>query len=419
MAAALKMSLSKANHGKIELKIRQKLAGVNKWVLLGGPPCQAYSLVGRSRMRKHPEFEEDERHYLYREYLKIIVDHSPPVFVMENVKGLLSARMEGELIFDEIRKDLSSPGQAIGEGQNNLRYRLYSFSCAGEITEDMDSKSFLVRAEKYGVPQARHRVFILGVRRDLDIKPSILTESDSPTVKNIICSMPRIRSGVSKKQDSLELWKAILVTGGKSNWTFSDREKGRRIKKEIKSAIKKIKTLDLAKSSRGLARPRTKWAQEWYCDERMKFVTCHESRSHMESDLHRYLFASSYGAALGVSPKLTDFPKGLLPAHQNANVDGKKEMFSDRFRVQIRSKVSTTITSHISKDGHYFIHYDPSQCRSLTVREAARLQTFPDNYYFEGPRTSQYHQVGNAVPPYLAHQIARIVKEILDQVPDD
>ena len=400
-------------------KFNKNSLGENNWVLLGGPPCQAYSLAGRSRMKKHPQLEKDERRYLYREYLKTIVDHSPPVFVMENVKGLLSTRIEGKLIIDEIRKDLSNPGQAVGEGQSNLRYRLYSLSCVGEITEDIDSKSFLVKAEKYGIPQARHRVFILGIRHDLDIKPSTLTESDSPTVQNIICSMPKIRSGVSKKQDSVELWKKILVAGGQLSWIFPDEEKGKRIKKEIQSAVKKIKTLNFSRSSRKLARPRTKWAHEWYCDERMKFITCHESRSHMESDLYRYLFVSSYGAALGVSPKLADFPKGLLPAHENANADGNTEMFSDRFRVQIQSKVSTTITSHISKDGHYFIHYDPSQCRSLTVREAARLQTFPDNYYFEGPRTSQYHQVGNAVPPYLAYQIAQIVKEILDQVPED
>jgi DNA (cytosine-5)-methyltransferase 1 len=139
----------------------------------------------------------------------------------------------------------------------------------------------------------------------------------------------------------------------------------------------------------------------------------------MESDIERYLFAATFSLANQASPKLADFPKQILPAHKNVEEGRAGRMFSDRFRVQLPRRVSTTVTSHISKDGHYFIHYDPVQCRSLTVREAARLQTFPDNYHFEGPRTAQYHQVGNAVPPYLAVQIAEVIGDMLDRIPEE
>ena len=416
-ASVLQISLGNENHDFVKKLIKQRLRGQNKWALIGGPPCQAYSIAGRSRMMGNPDFEEDERHFLYREYLKIIIDHRPPVFVMENVKGLLSAQVNGQPMIDKIVKDSSSPAKAIKGSSDGLKYRLFSLSCSGEIKGDIDPKSFIVEAEKYGVPQARHRMFILGIRLDLNIEPSILKKEKPPTVEQVIGSMPKIRSGVSRQKDSGGLWKNIIASANNYTEPRNNNKDSRLIKSIIKSSVREIKNSDLRTSSTVYKPPRV--MRSWYFDERINISTSHEARSHMKSDLHRYLFVSSHGAALDVSPRLADFPVKLLPDHKNAQIGCAGKMFSDRFRVQLKSKVSTTVTSHISKDGHYFIHYDPAQCRSLTVREAARLQTFPDNYFFEGPRTAQYHQVGNAVPPYLAAQIAEIIKEILDTIPGD
>jgi DNA (cytosine-5)-methyltransferase 1 len=150
----------------------------------------------------------------------------------------------------------------------------------------------------------------------------------------------------------------------------------------------------------------------WYDDKKLKGFANHETRSHIKEDLYRYLFVSCFAEIQGRSPKLSDFPAQLLPRHLNIDLGIGENKFGDRFRVQLLNEPAKTVTSHISKDGHYYIHPDPAQCRSLTVREAARIQTFPDNYYFCGPRTQQYHQVGNAVPPYLAYKIAYLINEV-------
>jgi len=170
----------------------------------------------------------------------------------------------------------------------------------------------------------------------------------------------------------------------------------------------------------------------WLWDDALNGVIQHEARAHMPSDLIRYFFAACAAQKTGVSPKLRDFPLTLLPNHRNAraiaggagSVEKRRRMdFNDRFRVQIKGHPSTTVTSHISKDGHYYIHYDYKQCRSLTVREAARLQTFPDSYYFEGNRTQQYHQVGTlfrrcwhlsspALLPPLSSSLRKIVESL-------
>lgn len=420
--SALKISLGPENHALVQNTIGERLSNFSRWALVGGPPCQAYSLVGRSKMMGRTDFEEDERHFLYREYLKIIVDHQPPVFVMENVKGLLSAKIGGEPIINRIVSDLVSPKRAVGDTANGLGYKLFSLSEDERPGKEVDPRLFLVRAEEYGVPQARHRMFIVGIRSDLKIRPGRLRPHSPPTVRQTIGGMPSLRSSLSKGGDSVERWRNEIAK-------LSSSEIGRQLNGSIftHDIVREIERLTMDSSDGPTVSSSTKYLKgatskhptvRLLHDPNLNVLTAHEARGHMASDLRRYRYASIFADVTGRSPKLFDFPNLLLPAHQNVELGRTGKMFSDRFRVQLPDKVSTTITSHISKDGHYFIHYDPAQCRSLTVREAARLQTFPDNYSFEGPRTEQYHQVGNAVPPYLAAQIAEIIAEVLDAVPN-
>lgn len=417
-AEAKCIELGKTPQDEVKRLIDQRLNGASKWVLVGGPPCQAYSLVGRARMRRtQPDFEKDERHFLYREYLRIITDHKPPVFVMENVQGILSAQHSGKNLIQKILCDLQRPGMTSRGQSSDFEYRLFSL-VEKKLHGSYEPKDFLVHAEKYGIPQARHRVLILGIRKDIDITPEILTEEKAPSVSEAISDLPRIRSTISKEPDTLEQWQRILHLVQAESWYYKGRYNGllKTVEKidDALDTIQKDKLLPGAEILKYSGTPAV--YSTWYrrgCDGS---VTNHSGRSHMRSDLHRYLFAASFAAANGKSVYLSDFPPDLLPAHRNAQEAIQRDIFSDRFRVQIESRPATTITSHISKDGHYFIHYDPSQCRSLTVREAARLQTFPDSYKFEGNRTSQYHQVGNAVPPLLSLQIAEIVHDILERI---
>ena len=419
-------------HERIDQRITQALNGRDDFLLIGGPPCQAYSLVGRSRNKGISE--EDHRVHLYKEYLRIIAKHHPAVFVMENVKGLLSSKLDGLKIFDLIKQDIKNPASVFPD-YNSPRYRIYSLASEPKYDENGEpfyenDTDFLIKSEKYGVPQRRHRVILLGIREDIDHNEQYLdTANKEITLRSVIDQLPKVRSGLNRKFIKHHPTKTNAKGTPKriyKNLTDSDSAWLEIVNKQVKE-LDKWGDITINGLSKGIKIPAHGTGGEfvkcenkievnhplswWYSDTKLDGIPNHQSRTHLTQDLMRYMFASLFVEKYGEFPRLEDYEKyheDLIPDHANV----KSGKFTDRFRVQIADKPATTVTSHISKDGHYFIHYDPAQCRSLTVREAARIQTFPDNYVFCGSRTAQYHQVGNAVPPYLAYQIAKIVKGV-------
>lgn len=428
---AWRAELGQVPSGLVDERIRQALWDSKMpvirnrpfWVLIGGPPCQAYSLVGRARrINVDPiGYAQDHRHLLYREYLRILAAHRPSIFVMENVKGILSSRVNGNNIFDQIMRDLEKPLTVFPElaKGEELEYQLFPVaeyggqkSFAANQTEAAD---FVVRCEDHGIPQCRHRVILLGVDK------SLVNEGWTPgTLRNLgvrikvqqaIGGLPRTRSLLSRETDTSEAWQKAI------------KETLNRAGKDIPAELRKVMLTYIGQlSSRQIDKEyiecklRPRWNVAWFHDGRLDGVCNHSVRSHRRDDLWRYFYASCYAKVAGLSPLLYDFPQQLWPKHKNISqedVENETLDFGDRFKVQVAGRPSATITSHIAKDGHYYIHPDPRQCRSLTVREAARLQTFPDNYVFIGGRTLQYQQVGNAVPPLLARKIAKLIVDIL------
>ncbi|RXV72266.1 DNA cytosine methyltransferase [Burkholderia stabilis] len=406
------LELGKSDESGIDNEIQAALKGQETWVLIGGPPCQAYSLAGRSRRANDKTFQNDEKHFLYKEYLRIIKVHRPTIFVMENVKGLLSSQHAGDPMFEKIVADLSMP-------IDGLEYEIRSFVKAGS-GDSLKPIDYVIPAERYGIPQSRHRVILLGVKKDACLpQHELLTPISKPvTVKQAIDDLPRIRSRLSRG-DSIEAWRTAVQAGPAFVTGWQVEEESSMIETMRAFAATATYTATgkpfVPKSYRRPKKPTE--LQRWLHDRNLGGVCQHEARSHMASDLARYLFSACFAHSFGYFPQLDVFPPKLLPAHVNVHVEGGADAipFKDRFRVQCRNKPATTVVAHIAKDGHYYIHYDPAQCRSLTVREAARLQTFPDNYFFAGNRTEQYTQVGNAVPPLLAHKLATVVRNLLNQ----
>lgn len=410
----------------VRRQISAALDGSENWVLIGGPPCQAYSLAGRSRNSGNRDYDPntDIRQRLYVEYLQILADHWPAVFIMENVKGLLSATLDNQRIFIRMLEDLQNPAHAVNRETRTVqrrgrrhRYRIYSLVKADALI-DRNLSDSIIRAEDYGIPQARHRVILVGIRDDLgQVTPRALMKQTKVSASRVISDLPAVRSGLSRTEDNEGVWIRNLRSALDKRWFAGIRRAaGEDVQDYARSILKELTPPEHGRGGEFLSvETSPAYAQEWFVDPRVDGVCNHSTRGHMPSDLHRYLYVACFAKVKLRSPTLKDFPPNLLPKHNNVKsaLDGGN--FSDRFRVQVENKPATTVTSHISKDGHYYIHPDPMQCRSLTVREAARLQTFPDNYFFVGPRTSQYVQVGNAVPPLLAKQIAEIVHDILIQ----
>lgn len=384
----------------------------NPLIVIGGPPCQAYSSVGRARNAGIEGYrpEQDRRHFLYRTYLDLLRDHKPVAFLMENVKGMLTSRVGGQRLFPRILEDLTSPAAS---GQDRRRrypyYRIYSLINGRSFhyhqnAEQVPAEQFLIPAECYGVPQARHRVILFGLREDFanifdrqgGVFPCLCPRTgengqrQSLTTQQALYDLPPLRSGLSWLRTSCQKggWDETLAPLF-ANIAASIEESS--LRKAFEAAADQVIASGRLTQGERSVTPSGKPCRvtevsaelaAWYQGQDPPLVLNHQSRNHMPEDLARYLYCAVYAEKKGISPKAAQFPAALAPCHQNWQT-GK---FDDRFRVQVADQSAATVMSHMAKDGHYAIHYEPAQCRSLTVREAARLQTFPDSYFFEGNR---------------------------------
>lgn len=297
-------------------------------MIIGGPPCQAYSLMGRYQ----EDIEHDPRNKLYIQYGRFLKKFNPKVFVFENVPGIISAH----------------------NGQHFKNLKAYFRRIGYEVYFEK------LNAADYGVLQARKRIIIVGWRNDMNFGfPEIDKISNAFKVKDVLADLPQLAPG-----------------------------EGSRFCNYIGDASEYLNTFHLRNG--------------------VDFVTQHICRQHNSRDLKIYRLAIEKWNKEGIRIKYPDLPADLK-THKNQN------SFIDRFKVVDGDGVSHTVVAHIAKDGHYYIHPDEGQCRSISVREAARLQSFPDDFFFEGSRSAAFRQIGNAVPPLMAFAIAQKIRELLWQ----
>ena len=309
-------------------KIDKTLIDKKVDLIIGGPPCQAYSLLGRH----HENIENDPRNKLYIQYGRFLKKYEPKAFVFENVPGLLSAN----------------------KGQHFKNLKAYFRKIGYEVYHDT------LNAADYGVLQARKRIIIVGWKKNNDFGfPEIKKVIEEFTVNDIFQDLPKLKPG-----DAMQVAKYTI--------------------------------------------PKNDYLQKFELRNGIDFVTQHISRKHNERDLKIYKTAIKKWNKGEERLRYPDLPEELK-THKN------ETSFTDRYKVVNGNGVSHTVVAHIAKDGHYYIHPDINQCRSISVREAARLQSFPDDFYFEGSRSAAFKQIGNAVPPLMAYAIAKSIKQLLCQ----
>ena len=328
---------------QIELEVSDKSVDL----LIGGPPCQSFSSLGRAKDENG--MKDDPRNYLFESYEKILNHFKPRIFVFENVTGLLTAKLGKEKTVDIILKRL---------GKN---YNLIN-----------NPQDMVLNSCDYGVPQVRKRVILIGVRKDLNINPK------------------EIYSGIIKTHynpDSLD-----------------DEKKGKKKYVTVKDAIYDLPSIKPGEGEKRIEHNVDKWNEylSKVRSENEKFLSDHVARTHNDKDRKRYLEMSKNKWTF----------KQLLEKKPSLN-HRKQRVFNNSYVVQFWDKPARTIIAHLYKDGNQFIHPDHKQERTLTPREAARLQSFPDDFVFEGSRTQQYKQIGNAVPPLMAEAIAKSIKKVL------
>lgn len=332
-------------------KIEEAVGGRNVDIIIGGPPCQAYSTAGRVRDAKG--MATDPRNYLFESYVKILEHYSPKFFVFENVTGLLSAKVDGSPIFPRII-------QALGHNYDVIS----------------DPAILVHNTADYGVPQIRKRVIIMGVRKDIN------------------------------KISVEDLYNEVI----KTHWnpdTSEDERLGKKKFVDVKQAIGDLPSVEPGcdASTDDFYYPCNNDFLKRIGKKGIHPLRDHIARNHNALDRERFTVMIHNHWTFGQLRR--EMPQY---EHEHARV------FDNSYVVQWWDLPSKTILAHIHKDGFQFIHPDEKQARSFTVREAARIQSFPDDFEFAGSRGEKYKQIGNAVPPLFAEALAKSVKINLDKL---